>query len=168
MFCANSPLWRFLSTLGAVEDPEAARVASHGIFLMEVFPAIALSSFEASFFGRLAGPRYNPDRRKTFQVDYWGRVARAAASQANSLGCPDLALWCLQAAEIVRPAKADQDRLDAALCVLIALRWRRSPRAESLLLGDLKTGYMVLPASADVRGRLAEAASRYGVPLDGR
>ena len=167
MFCADTPVWRFLSALGAVEDPEAARAASQGIFVMEVFPAIALASFEESFFGRLAGPRYNPDRRKTFQVDHWRRVAPAAASQAETLGCADLALWFLQAAEIVPPAKADQDRLDAALYVLIALRWRRSPREDSLLLGDLKTGYMVLPASAAVRSRLAEAASRYGVPVDG-
>lgn len=166
MFCASSPVWRFLSTLGAVEDPEAARAARQGIFVMEVFPAIALASFDSAFFGRRAGPRYNPQRRKTFQPDHWGRVAQAAAAQATALGCAELAAWCRDAAGEGKPTKADQDRLDAALCVLIALRWRRAPRDASLILGDLRTGYMVLPASAAVRTRLGDAAARYGVPMD--
>jgi predicted RNase H-like nuclease len=168
MFCAKSPVWRFLSTLSAVEDPEAARGATQGIFVMEVFPAIALASFERAFFGRLAGPRYNPARRKTFRPDHWAQVAQAAAAQAEASGCAELAAWCREAAGVGKPTKADQDRLDAALCVLIALHWRRSPRDASLLLGDLRTGYMVLPASAEVRTRLGEAAVRYGVPVDGR
>jgi predicted RNase H-like nuclease len=168
MFCAASSVWRFLSKLGAVEDPEGARAATQGRFIMEVFPAIALASFEASFFGRLAGPRYNPDRRKTFRADHWGQVARAAARQAESFGCADLAAWCRDVASIAQPRKADQDRLDAALCLLIAIHWRRGSREASILLGDLRSGYMVLPASADVRTRLSEAAARYGVPVDGR
>lgn len=168
MFCAASPIWRFLSKLGAVEDPDAARTARQGQFVMEAFPAIALASFEASFFGRLAGPRYNPDRRKTFRPEHWGQVAQAAASQAEAFGCGELAAWCREAARIAQPHKADQDRLDAALCLLIAMRWRRRPREESILLGDLRSGYMVLPASGAVRTRLGEAAARYGVPVDGR
>lgn len=166
MFCAASPVWRFLSRLAAVEDPEAARAARQGRFVMEVFPAIALASFDAAFFGRLAGPRYNPARRKTFRPDHWAQVAQAAAAQADAFGCAALAAWCRDAAGVGKPSKADQDRLDAALCVLIALRWRRSPREDSLLLGDLRTGYMVLPASAAVRARLSNAAARYGVPVD--
>ncbi|MCB8881779.1 DUF429 domain-containing protein [Acidisoma cellulosilytica] len=168
MFCADSPVWRFLSELGALEDPEQARIATQGTFIMEAFPAISLASFEASFFGRLSGPRYNPDRRKTFRLADWGRVARAAGAQAEALGCADLAAWCRDAAAIPQPRKADQDRLDAALCTLIAFRWRRMPRSDSLLLGDLRTGYMVLPASEDVHAKLAIASARFGVPVDGR
>jgi hypothetical protein len=37
-----------------------------------------------------------------------------------------------------------------------------------LLLGDLDAGYMVLSANDDVRARLAIAAERYGVPIDGQ
>lgn len=166
MFCATSPIWRFLSKLGAVEDPEAARTARQGRFVMEVFPAIALASFEHAFFGRLAGPRYNPGRGKTFRIDHWAQVAQAAASQADASGCGELASWCRETARIARPRKADQDRLDAALCLLIALHWRRGPRDASMLLGDLHTGYMVLPASDQVRARLSEAAGRYGAPVD--
>lgn len=68
MFCAASPVWRFLSTLGASEAPEEARTAVTGLYLVEVFPALALPSLDPAFFGRLAGPRYNPARRKTFQI----------------------------------------------------------------------------------------------------
>jgi predicted RNase H-like nuclease len=167
MFCDASPIWSFLSALGAVEDPERARTAAEGLHLMEVFPALALASLGAGFFGRLAAPRYNPARRKTFRVEDWVRVAQAAAHEAQALGCEELARWCRNAASIERPLKADQDKMDCALCVLIALRWRLRPRAESLLLGDLATGYMVLPASPSVRDRLTESARKLSVPIDG-
>jgi predicted RNase H-like nuclease len=165
MFCDASPIWGFLESLGAVEDPEKARIASHGLYLMEVFPALALASL--GFFGRLSAPRYNPGRRKTFRMQDWVRVANAAAMQAAAFGCEDLAQWCRRNGEITQPRKADQDRMDSVLCVLIALRWRLRPRDESLLLGDLATGYMVLPASGEVRERLTVAAGKCSVAMDG-
>lgn len=167
IFCNASPIWRFLTALGAVEDPELARVAPEGLYLMEVFPALALPSLGAGFFGRLGRPRYNPDRRKTFRVDDWVRVADVATRQAHALGCEELAEWCRHAGKIARPRKADQDRMDSALCVLIALYWRLRPRDASMLLGDLATGYMVLPASSEVRKHLTAAACKYAVAMDG-
>jgi predicted RNase H-like nuclease len=65
MFCKDAPIWRFLATLGAQEDPEASRTARDGLFVLEVFPALALPSLNPTFFGRLAAPRYNPGRRRT-------------------------------------------------------------------------------------------------------
>jgi predicted RNase H-like nuclease len=165
MFCDASPIWSFLGALGAAEDPERARSADDGLYLMEVFPALALASL--GFFGRLAAPRYNPGRRKTFQMHDWVRVADAAAKQADALGRGDLAEWCRSAGKIAQPRKADQDRMDSALCALIAVYWRLRPREESLLLGDLTTGYMVLPASRDVRERLTVAARKCAVAVDG-
>lgn len=167
MFCDDAPVWWFLRALGAEENPEQARVATGGLHLMEVFPAIALPSLEAGFFGRKKAPHYNPDRRKTFLPADWGRVAEAAARQARMLGCADLADWCSEVATIAAPRKADQDKLDAALCTLIALHWRLRPRQESLMLGDLTGGYMVLPASREVREYLKVAAQKYSVPVDG-
>lgn len=166
MFCDASPIWGFLTELGAVQDPMRARMAADGCYLIEVFPALALASLDPGFFGRLRGPKYNPDR-KTFRADDWVRVARAAAREADALGCEELAIWCRDAADIPGPRKADQDRMDSALCVLIALRWRlRSPR-ESLFLGDLEKGYMVLPASPPVRECLTERARKHSVAIDG-
>jgi predicted RNase H-like nuclease len=50
MFCNASPIWRFLAALGAEERPEQARIATNGLFLMEVFPALALPSLNTVFF----------------------------------------------------------------------------------------------------------------------
>ncbi len=165
MFCDASPIWPFLDALGAVENPELARVAETGLYLMEVFPALALASL--GFFGRLAAPRYNPVRRKTFRLDDWRRVACAAASQADSFGCRELSEWCKSTGKIIQPRKSDQDKLDASLCVLIALHWRIKSRDESVLLGDFDTGYMVAPAIPEVRARLRSAAQKYAVAMNG-
>lgn len=61
----SAPIWRFKEALGAVEDPEGARSATSGLFLVEVFPAMALPTLEAAYFGYKLGPRYNPDRRES-------------------------------------------------------------------------------------------------------
>ncbi|HEY1615662.1 MAG TPA: DUF429 domain-containing protein [Rhizomicrobium sp.] len=167
MFCDASPIWRFLTALGAKENPELARIADNGLFVIEVFPALALASLDARFFGRLKGPRYNPSRKKTFLVADWGHVAEAAARDAHSLGCDELAEWCRTAQRAACPLKADQDKLDSAICGLIALHWRLRPREASLLLGDLTTGYMVLPASREVRDYLITPARKQLVPMDG-
>ena len=160
MFCNASPIWRFLTALGALQDPEQARLATDGLYLMEVFPALALASLGFEFFGRLAGPKYNPDRRKTFRTDDWTRVAEVAAQEFQALSCEEMAGWCRNAGRTGQPKKADQDMIDSALCVLIALRWRLRPRNDSLLIGDLTTGYMVVPASLAVRDRLTSGSSK--------
>ena len=112
MFCDASPIWRFLTVLGAEESPEQARVATNGLYLIEVFPALALASLDKGFFGRLSAPRYNPDRTKTFRMADWVRVSEAAARESRALGCEELAEWCRTAGRIAQPRKADQDKLE--------------------------------------------------------
>jgi predicted RNase H-like nuclease len=167
MFCDASPIWRFLAALGAEENPEQARAATNGLYLIEVFPALALASLDTGFFGRLSAPRYNPDRKKTFLIADWVRVAEAAARAAHMMDCKDLAEWCRTVGKTAQPRKADQDKLDSALCALVALHWRLRPREASLLLGDLNTGYMVLPASRQVREYLITPARKHLVAMDG-
>lgn len=164
MFCDASPIWGFLRALNATEEPEEARTATSGLHLMEVFPALALASLGPQFFGRLAAPRYNPARRKTFRLHDWQQVASVAAQQFERFGADDAAAWCAVEAERATPVKADQDRLDAMLCLLVAMHWRLSPREHSMMLGTLKHGYMVLPASADVRQRIEAIAREQGCP----
>jgi predicted RNase H-like nuclease len=60
MFDDGAPIWKFLRDLAASEDPERARPADSGIYVIEVFPALALPAFHDDFCGRLRGPRYNP------------------------------------------------------------------------------------------------------------
>jgi predicted RNase H-like nuclease len=167
MFCDASPIWRFLTALGAEESPELARTAGNGLYLMEVFPALALASLDTRFFGRMSAPRYNPARKKTFLMADWVHVAEVAAREADLVGCKELMEWCRAAGRNAHPRKADQDRLDSALCALIALHWRLRPREASLLLGDLTTGYMVLPASREVRDYLTNPARKHLVAMDG-
>ena len=167
MFCEASPIWKFLASLQAVEDPEYARVATSGLHLIEVFPALALPSINEEFYGRLAGPRYNPDRHKTFRIGDWRRVAESAALAFDGVGFGEQALWCRDASRLPKPRKADQDKLDAMLCLIIALGWRMSRRSESMMLGCINKGYMVLPASSSVREKLIIAARNNSVPIDG-
>ncbi len=70
MFDDDAPIWRFLTDLGALEDPESARSADDGIYIMEVFPALGLPAFHEDLCGRLRAPRYNPLRRTFREVDW--------------------------------------------------------------------------------------------------
>jgi hypothetical protein len=92
--------------------------------------------------------------------------ARTEAQAQHGEGGEELAEWCRAAGRNAQPRKSDQDKLDSALCVLIALHWRLCPREESLLLGDLTTGYMVLPASQEVRKYLCIPARKHLVAMD--
>jgi predicted RNase H-like nuclease len=64
------------------------------------------------------------------------------------------------------PSKSDQDRLDATLCLLIAIRWRLASRSESAMLGDLNSGYIVAPVRETVMTRLRKEAAHRNVAVD--
>lgn len=167
MFDDAAPLWPFLSQLDAIEDPERARSASSGRYLIEVFPALALASLEVAFFGRLLGPRYNPARRKTFRLSDWQALMAALLRYADANEIEGVSGWIGQLGLIEKPAKADQDKLDAVLCAIIGFHWLAAPRHQSIMIGDLETGYMIAPVTTDARARLEAAAFRYSVPVDG-
>jgi predicted RNase H-like nuclease len=167
MFDDEAPIWRFLSALGAIEDPELARVAPSGLFVMEVFPALALPMMNALFCGRLAGPRYNPERRKTFQRDHWRAVAHFLGSFGDVGQVHSLATWLTTCADVLAPRKADQDKLDAVICALVGWHWLKAPREMSVMIGDLGSGYMVSPAPHGAHPRLVEMARANGVPING-
>lgn len=166
MFDDAAPVWRFKERLGAMEDPEASRSAAAGLFLIEVFPALALPSLSPAFCGRLLGPRYNPARRKTFTLAGWHGVIATVRRVADQEDIGGLREWADALAAIPAPKKADQDRLDAVLCALIGLHWHSAPRDASIMLGDRISGYMIAPASPDVRARLVIAAQKADVPID--
>lgn len=163
MFGADAPIWRFKAACGVDDDPERARRASGGTFLMEVFPALALLSLDEQFFARKKGPRYNP-ARKTFRLADWQGVVAAASAEAERLGCGPAADWLRGVTVTAKPAKARQDELDAVLCLLVALRWRRDPRDMSAVVGDLTTGYVLAPVTGPVRKKLADGAAKAGLP----
>jgi predicted RNase H-like nuclease len=165
MFCDDSPVWSFLSDLNATQDPIEARTAPAGHFLIEVFPALALPAFEDAFSQRLRAPKYNPQNRRKFRLEDWRSVTRVVQTTAQGFDVSGLADWSDRMHALSQPRKADQDKLDAALCALIGLAWRAGPVSCSAMLGDLTNGYMVTPMSEFTRLRLEQAANQRGVPI---
>lgn len=160
MFDDAAPIWKFKSELGAVEDPVSTRASASGLFLIEVFPALALPSIEPRFSGRLAAARYNPANRKRYRHQDWITVVDAVEIFAATLGVAGAADWCLSHRNLASPRKGEQDLLDAVICALIGLHWLVASPSKSMMIGDLKTGYMVTPVSDDVASRLRAAQRR--------
>jgi predicted RNase H-like nuclease len=146
MFDDTAPIWRFKQALRATEDPEFARTAINGMFLLEVFPALALAAVESAFCSRLAAPKYNPANRKHFRIGDWHAVAEAIRRFGMLSSLRHLDEWCSVTANSAAPSKADQDKLDALICGLIGLHWLVAPREQSMMIGDLQSGYMIAPA----------------------
>jgi predicted RNase H-like nuclease len=164
MFDDGAPIWKFLRDLAASEDPERARLADSGIYVIEVFPALALPAFHDDFCGRLRG---YPGRRKTFRQGDWIKVNEALATEARSFSCRPFDEWCASSKAISAPQKSDQDKLDAVVCLLIAIRWRQLSRNRSVMIGDTTEGYIVAPTTSQIRERLKAKAALSAVALDG-
>jgi predicted RNase H-like nuclease len=167
MFGDGAPIWRFLKCLGAKEDPERSRTAESGLFIVEVFPALALPAFEPRFFGRLKAPKYNPANRKKFRQCDWLAVIETVARYARAVPIAGVQEWTETIKRETTPCKGDQDRLDAILCALIGYHWRARTRQDSIMIGDLTSGYMIAPASPATRSYPTAAAAKLGVPVDG-
>ena len=165
MFGDKAPIWKFLDSIKARENPVAARDASIGLFLLEVFPALTLPSIIPVIWQRRKAAKYNPAGRG-FSVDDWRLVTIGIAEYASKLGASPVATTAHELSLLPSPKKADQDKLDALICLTIALTWRHHPREASMVIGDNTTGYMVTPISSDVGTVLASAAARKGVPVD--
>ncbi|WP_310069350.1 DUF429 domain-containing protein [Phyllobacterium sp. 1468] len=168
MFDDAAPIWKFKEALGAIEDPEAARAASAGLYIMEVFPALALAGLNSAFCDRLKGPRYNPQRRKTFQLTHWHDVIETIRRFGTLAAIEQIEDWCNANRSLPLPRKADQDKLDAMICALVGMHWLTAPREQSMMIGDLESGYMIAPAIDGVHDRIVAKAREIGVPVDGR
>lgn len=166
MFGPKAPIWRFLDRLGARQDPAAARTAAEGLYLLEVFPALALPALQPEILARRKAAFYNPARTKTFTPSDWRLVGDAVRQSADRWGLAPLSEWAGRQTELTAPSKQDQDRLDSAICLLVALEWRQAPRDRVVVIGDAQTGYMVTPVSTETRTILERAAKQQAVPFD--
>ena len=166
MFGDNAPIWRFLDAIDVVQDPAQARDATSGRFAMEVFPALALPSLVPAIWERKRAAKYNPAQPGTFLLTDWQLVCGGLAHQADRLGLPALAAWARTHHPMALPKKADQDRLDAALCLLIARYWRQEPPAAGMVIGDDVNGYIVTPVTVGTRAILESSAVLNRVPVD--
>ncbi len=168
MFGSNAPIWRFLERLGASENPPAARTSTHGLHLIEVFPALALPALEPEIMQRGRAAHYNPATKKTFSRNDWRLVGGGVRRRASALGIAPLAHWADQQIGLAVPTKRAQDCLDAAICLIVALEWRRAPRGRVAVIGDGRTGYIVAMVSPETRQILERAAIANGVAFDAR
>ena len=165
IFCDNAPMWRFLKQLSPRENPTAARTAEYGVFLIEVFPALALPSLLPELWLRRRGAKYNPVN-SNFQRKDWKLVTGCVERFALDTELTQLNEAAQDLALLDHPRKADQDKLDALICLIIGWIFRRHPAADTTVIGDGVNGYIVIPSTPAVREVLAQAAQLKGVPID--
>jgi len=165
MFGDRAPIWTFLGELKLkrfVETTTNLR-GMKGRCYLETFPALS----NLGMFGYNRCPKYNPERRKTFDLNQWQALCGAIHKFAEILnigGC--LISWATTMQSSISPTKAAQDKLDAILCMLVGYIWWRSGLDYSLIIGD-RNGYMVVPCfREDLRETLRNDAVRYAVPVD--
>ena len=161
-FGPNAPFRRFLNEIDVLQDPMTARVSQEGAYLVEVYPGLALTALEPEIMEREQAARYNPKKRN-FRVDDWKLVAKAVARHTDHFNLPALSKWAKLAADTRWPSKGEQDMLDAVICLIVALQWRRAERESVAMIGDLDSGYMITPVSKSTKAVLQNSARERGV-----
>lgn len=165
VFGHAAPLWQFLDQLQARENPRECKSATSGLFLIEVFPALALPAIIPRIWQRKRAARYNPANPKFSQQD-WRLVTEGIAECARVAQLPPVANYADELAELPQPKKSDQDKLDSIICLLIAWTWRHGPESSAMAIGDGVSGYIVTPVSPKTRERIKASAVHKNVPFD--
>ena len=155
MFGQEAPIWSFLREFGGVADPMLA--VPHGPAVLETYPVLAMIALgwvrkDERARGRLL--KYNPQRRRTFVHADWQFLCEQVASSFRTEQLNELAGWPDTARSLARPRKSDQDKLDACLCLLVALHL--ADGYPGLMVGDVPSGYIVVPHSASLQEELSE------------
>lgn len=148
MFGKDAPVWRFLARFGGPGDPLKPLA---GTEVFETYPVLVIIALgwtlpASRSTGRL--PKYNPKRKKTFSILDWRHVCQLASSAFRKRGLMGVAQWLDDAGRSTSPRKSDQDGLDACVCLLVALYL--AERSECLMVGNLDTGYIVVPYGEDL------------------
>lgn len=153
MFCTSSPIWPFLASCGGATDPFAP---TGPVQIYETYPALAMIAFGWALpdnqraVGRL--PKYNPERRKTFSLSDWRHVCNKADEAFRNRALYAISDWVREIGSKSSPGKADQDRLDACICLLVALGL--SEGKQCLIIGDIQTGFILSPHDDALRAEL--------------
>jgi len=154
MFGPSAPVWGFLGAFGGAADP---REPVRSTTVVETYPCLALIALDwllpgAGVIRRL--PKYNPANRAKFSLEDWRFVCGRAGAELRSLGLMELPQWLDEMAELRAPRKADQDGLDACLCLIVALHLAELKKC--LMVGDMSTGYIVVPCGDMLARELTE------------
>lgn len=159
MFGNEAPVWRFITRFGGLADPMQPLA---GTLVFETYPAFAIVALgwvlpDCRAAGRL--PKYNPEKR-TFAISDWRHVCSLTARAFDARGLKEIAGWLDGQTQSMLPRKRDQDGLDACLCLLVALQL--AERKDCLMIGDLETGYIVIPHSAELGMELEARCKKTG------
>jgi predicted RNase H-like nuclease len=152
MFGAAAPVWPFLDRFGGAADPCRLDATTA---VLETYPVLMMIAKnwmlpDRRQKGRL--PKYNPERRKTFSLSDWRHVCGRSSAEFRRRELGGLSGWVDAVAERPRPQKGDQDRLDACLCLLVAIDL--AAKQDCLMVGDTETGYIVVPSGEELREEL--------------
>ena len=159
MFGRDAPIWPFLTRFGGPADPLES-VAETRVF--ETYPVLAMIALLWTLPDkRPAGclPKYNPDR-KTFCISHWKHVCKKASGAFSERGLVEIVRWIKNATCKTSPRKSDQDKLDACLCLLVALYL--AEQKDCLMVGDRQTGYIVVPYGAELHAELNARCNKIG------
>ena len=153
MFGEDAPIWPFLANFGGPRNPIEPVGATNVIETYPVLEMIALGWTlpDVRPAGRL--PKYNPERRGTFSIDDWRYVCHQTFNAfSERRGLDDIVSWIDDMDRNESPRKCDQDKLDACLCLLAALYL--AEQRDCLIVGNLQTGYILVPYGADLHVEL--------------
>lgn len=139
MFGAGAPVWGFLEEFRGAAHPDAL-LGTTAVF--ETYPGLALIALGWLTEERCL-PKYNPGRRRAFRIQDWRFVCTRAAAECRKWGVPAVSEWLDGAASIDKPRKPDQDMVDSCICLLAGLHLAGGK--ESLMVGNMASGYMVVP-----------------------
>lgn len=161
MFGSEAPIWPFLIRFGGPADPLKPVV---GTRVFETYPVLAMIALgwtlpDHRVAGRL--PKYNPARKQTFSNSDWRHVCELASSAFHERGLMGIVAWIDSVGRNTSPRKREQDGLNACLCLLVALYLVE--RKDCLLVGDLQTGYIVVPYGAGLRAELDARCNQTGL-----
>ncbi len=143
MFGKGAPIWGFLKKLGGPTNP---RNPIEGTNVIETYPVLSIIALgwtlydENQKYDRL--PKYNP-KNKNFSGDDWKYLCSKVKDKFNNLNVSDIVCWLNDCECKTKPKKADQDCLDACICLLVALSL--AEREKCLMIGKIDNGYMVVP-----------------------
>ena len=132
-----------------------------GARVIETYPVLTMIALgwmlpDSRPTGRL--PKYNPERKQTFERADWVYVCGHAIGTFIDHGLFGIAEWLAVASNLPAPRKSDQDRLDACLCLLVALHLIDAKHC--LMVGNPQSGYIVVPDGVELRGELEERCLR--------
>jgi predicted RNase H-like nuclease len=170
-FGEGSPLQNFLNQIqnhDKDKDPVNAQSASKGRYVIEVYPKLALTGWITEFYSDRRAPKYDPKGK--FDLDDWQLICNKLSEKCelnlsqnlNQVACYLNYLKCLS--EKAKPTKADQDKLDSVICLLVGWQWRHSASlldtsasSKMAMIGDFETGYMITPVTKETAKVLKES-----------